>query len=139
MADLSAGALYLVVNGLSKHINPDQEYNEKNPGYGIEYQWKDGNKNHILIGGKYLNSLDENSNYLGYGRKYRLLGNDDLHLDGGFVAGGATGYPDYQIAPVLMPMLTAEGKRMGVNFFALPPVDGVTPATIMANFRYKLK
>jgi len=133
------GSLYLVVNGLSKHVGADRGYNETNPGYGITYSWGDNRLNHLITVGKYLNSLSSDSSYAGYGRQTRLLGNDALHLDGGFLAGGITGYPDYPVVPALLPMLTLGGKNAALNLMFSPPVEGVTPATFMLNGQYRIK
>jgi outer membrane receptor for Fe3+-dicitrate len=68
---LLTGKRYLTVNGASKHLNTDIEYNEDNPGLGLTFE--DGNK--LLTLGGYKNSFSDPSYYLGLGYKKRF-GND---------------------------------------------------------------
>lgn len=55
------GEFAVDVHGFSKHLNTDEEFNERNPGFGISY----GSRSFGVIGGYYLNSIDTRTYYLG--------------------------------------------------------------------------
>lgn len=124
------GNWYLDVNGASKHFS-DEEYNESNPGIGASYQWEeDDNIIRLIKLGQYLNSINNNSNYVGYGVKKRFGDTKGWHADVGALGGLITGYNSSAV-PAILPQLTVGNGLFGLNMLFAPPVDGLTPATLM--------
>jgi len=112
--------LYLDQSLSAYHWNRDKknqmDYNETNPGFGLEYQ--DGDMRYML--GQYLNSLRNNSNYA-------LAGYMPVHADtgigrfsAGVVGGGITGYPVADVVPAAGLMGSYEKGPFGVNLMAVP-------------------
>lgn len=112
--------LYLNQSLSAYHWNRDkkekQDYNETNPGYGVEYQ--DGDMRYMI--GQYLNSLRKNSNY-------GLAGYMPLRMDtgigrfrAGVVGGGITGYPTGVVTPAAGLAGAYENGNFGLNVMAVP-------------------
>lgn len=94
------------------------DYNEVNPGLGIEHDSGDWRQ----MFGQYKNSLRGNSNYA-------LLGYTPLHYDtpyGNFkfggVVGGVTGYPLMPVVPAAGLLGTYDYGKFGANLIATPTV-----------------
>lgn len=114
--------LYLNRSLTAYHWDRDKknrlDYNETNPGVGLEY--KDGDKRYMI--GQYLNSLRKNSNYA-------LMGYTPFHANtgigrfsAGIVGGGITGYPLADVVPAAGLLGTYENGDFGVNAMAVPTV-----------------
>jgi hypothetical protein len=112
--------LSLTRNIAAYHWNRDKQkqmdYNENNPGFGLEYQ--DGDRRYMI--GQYLNSLRKNSNYA-------LMGYTPLHADigigrfsAGVVGGGITGYPTGVVTPAAGLLGSYDNGNFGVNLMAVP-------------------
>lgn len=134
----SDGDLLLEINGLSKHFNTDEKFNENNKGLGLQYQWTDEDLIKMIKLGQYLNSLGRNSNYAALGAKKRLYNGDNWHIDAGGLFGGITGYGN-GITPAALPLLSIGNGAFGVNIMASPAIKGYTPATVMFNTEIPLK
>jgi hypothetical protein len=106
----------------SYHWNRDNKeknnYNEINPGIGLEY--KDGDMRYMI--GNYLNSLNQNSNYLlaGYTPVNKL--SDLGRFSAGVVGGGITGYPTGVVTPAAGLLGSYENGKFGLNLLAVPNV-----------------
>jgi hypothetical protein len=114
---------------VSKHINPDHQYNENNVGIG--YLGPGG-----WMGGAYKNSLNKTSVYAGREALRDLFGDRNNGLRGGVVVGAVTGYGK-PLTPMVLPELV---YRMGDQSIAgtfVPPVRGMTPATVALQLRRK--
>lgn len=120
--------LYINRNIAAYHLDRGKkeanDYNETNPGLGLEY--KDGDKRYMI--GQYLNSLRKNSNYA-------LMGYTPFNADtsigkfgAGIVGGAVTGYPFMDITPAAGLLGTYENGKFGANLIATPTVtiDGKT-------------
>jgi len=84
--------LELTVFGLSYHTNRDYDYNEVNPGLGLNFVFssKDDNFWHpswVLSGGFYKDSYSDTATYLLVGPRLTLGYDDSFHVSGGFGAG----------------------------------------------------
>lgn len=112
---------------LSKHAGNGLKFRENN--YGVGYIHPSG-----WLGGYYRNSLDNDSLYFGREFKTNLLGSDVLGLDAGLIAGGVTGY-GRPVTPLLVPELVGRIGKNKLAFILVPPVKGVTPATVGLQFR----
>lgn len=98
----------------SVHINAEQEYNERNPGLGIDYR--------TWIAGVYRNSLDNVSVYAG--KSFEL----SQHF--GIKAGLVTGYDD----PV-SPMIAGYARVSHFEVVIIPP-SPKSPVTIGFGLRF---
>jgi len=109
---------------VSKHAG-STPYNENN--YGIGYRSPDG-----WMGGVYRNSLNKPSAYFGKEFTHDLLPN---RLAAGLMVGGVTGY-GRPVNPLLLPELIYKmDKERAIAMGLIPPVKGVTPATIALQLR----
>jgi hypothetical protein len=110
---------------LSKHIDSDKKYNENN--YGIGYKSHDG-----WLGGYYRNSLDKDSLYAGKEFKTDPILGDKLRL--AIILGLATGY-NKPVTPLALPELLYGNKEHEAALGIVPPLKGITPATLALQYR----
>lgn len=149
--------LYLVMNGLSKHLTPTSEFapyigdswNETNVGGGIAARKRNENKVNEIALGTYLNSIGRPSNYITFGQNWDLLKGMFGNLSGGYTTGLASGYVNktkdglkpIPAVPMFLPSLRYEtpGGNWGVNLKGTPRIGDLTPAVLMLNFDRKLR
>lgn len=122
------GDTWLGINGLSYHFKRTVDYNEQNNGLGFEHYVTDKWR---VMAGHYENSYYRPSTYLGVTYSPWYWGKPET----GFVSiGGAawlvTGYEEGPV-PIPFGVITAEYKRVGLNF-------GISPAVLMLQFKLKL-
>ncbi len=135
------GSLYFSPGGISQHSEQKasgEKYNESNPGFGLEYEWQKENLKNFLLAGKYLNSLNKDSYYVGGGQKLNLLGDKSLYLDGGYTGGLITGYNN-SVIPALMPTLSVGGTYGAADLMYVPKIENLTPETYMIKLRIPMK
>jgi len=119
--------LWLSPSGLqSYHTDRAAGYNENNTGLGAEYDISPRAK---IAAGLFRNSVDRESRYLGMALLGRPL--DSIEgLRAGLMAGAINGYPDMRgggFFPMLAPMMSYEGKNVGLNVMGLPKVGNISP------------
>lgn len=109
--------IYLNINLSAHHWSRADaikyDFNEINPGLGIEYE-KD---NRRLMLGTYKNSIRRDSNYI-------LIGYMPMHLENlsmGIAGGAVTGYFQ-SVMPVGGLLATYQHNRIGVNVLMVPNV-----------------
>lgn len=138
--------MYFTLNGASNHLTPlseihgtssTGEWNQQNPGVGLELQKEDSGLVTSYMLGQYLNSNYNNTNYLG-AQYQKRFGNENFHADVGALAGLATGY-NMPVTPMLLPTLTIGSKYFDINARYTPKIEGLTPEVWMLNMDYKLK
>jgi hypothetical protein len=98
------------------HFDGERGLNGRNTGIGAEYRFRG---DLALLGGRFLNSDREHSNYAGLVWQPVALG--PLRL--GAVAGVFSGYPRMREGgwfPALIPVATIEYRRAGVNVGYVP-------------------
>jgi hypothetical protein len=138
--DLHDYTPYLTINGASQHMPAPEfrgvEWNQQNPGLGVELKKAEGNAIRGLLAGFYKNSINKQSNYLAYLMQHRF-GDENLHADAGLRIGGITGY-DIPVVPMVQPVLTLGGKNLDVNLGYTPHIQGITPEVYMLNASYRL-
>lgn len=125
-----------VANVASHHFNAGEDFNEFNPGVGIEVQWQ---PRHGVAAGYFRNSVDHDSFYALYQYTPLALGR---HVRVGAMIGAVTGYPGYNdggIAPGGGLVLKAEIERFGANLVYLPKLSGVTPNTLGLQVKYRFR
>ena len=116
---------WLMSGFLSKHINADKDFNENN--YGLGYKTNDG-----YLAGVYRNSLDKNSVYAGKEFQTDPLIGDKLKL--AIVLGLVSGY-NKSAMPMALPEILYGDKQNETALGVVPPIKGVTPATLALQFR----
>lgn len=116
---------WLMSGFLSKHINPDKQYNEQN--HGIGYKNHDG-----YLAGLYKNSLNKNSVYAGKEFQSDPILNDKLKL--AIVLGLVSGYQK-PVQPLALPEILYGNKEHELALGIVPPIKGVTPATAALQYR----
>ena len=118
------------------HLPPGEDFNEFNPGVGVEVQWRPV---HAVSAGYFRNSVDEDSLYLLYHFTPIALGR---HVRVGALGGLVTGYPGYRdggVAPAGGLVAKLERGRFGANLILLPPLEDVTPATLGLQLKYRFR
>ena len=100
----------------SYHFQRDKGLNDSNPGFGAEYRYST-----VLsaTAGRFYNSDREYSNYLGVYYQPVALGPVRI----GAAVGGFNGYPKMRDGgwfPAVVPVLSFDYKRVGVNLSIVP-------------------
>ncbi len=122
---------WLTTGFVSKHHDNNSHYRENNPGIGVEWHWSESWRVHA---GHYRNSLDRSSNYLQLAWMPLHWGSGALDLRAGASVGVVNGYPptrDGGYFPTLVPTLTLEYRRVGVNLVYIPSVWNVDGAVAL--------
>jgi hypothetical protein len=109
----------------SHHIHPDKDFEEFNPGIGVECwiapQW-------ALTAGYFRNSLSKPSLYGGgvWAPEFAHWGIVRLAAMGGLISGynyGGWGFGhDHTIGPVIAPLIMFDYRRVGANIILIPPI-----------------
>jgi hypothetical protein len=115
---------------VSYHLDREQRFNERNPGLGIEHGLTENTR---AVAGFYKNSIYRESAYVGASWAPLIAGN----VRAGVVGGVITGYR-ISPAPMLVPVLMVEGKRIGANILFVPPVIKDVPATFALQLKIKV-
>lgn len=106
----------------SYHFDRDKDLRENNTGVGVEVLLA---PDHGLMAGTFMNSRDERSYYAGY--QWRPLHWQTAHawISAGIAVAAIDGYPTYNDGGwflSLLPLLSIEGSRVGVNFSIVPTI-----------------
>ena len=128
---------YLDINGLSKHLNTDVEYNERNIGLGLTRETVDDDLIKILTAGGYNNSFGDPSYYAGGGIAKRFE-NNDYYADVGALLGGITGY-EKSISPMAAFLLQLGKKDLAKLRLMYAPETDKSPSLIMGNIGIPFK
>lgn len=133
--------LWFNVGALSYHLNRDKEHNERNVGFGGEFQF---NSRHSIAAGRYKNSYFETSNFGYYA--WTPLAWSDVNLGipqipsirFGVLGGAVDGYRrnSGHMAPIALPIAMLEWRHAGVNISAFPHVGDVDGG-IAAEFKLR--
>ncbi len=124
--------LWLTYTVGSLHTQNASQFNQKNPGFGLEIPFKTPLASHThWVAGRIKNSDNEQSNYLGVqATPWSLSANSGVRA--GAVLGLIDGYTrvrNGKAFPLLMPVLAfetqASGLHLGANVFVIPPVAGI--------------
>lgn len=128
----------------SYHIHPYRQFDEFNPGIGIECsvtsQW-------AAAAGYFRNSLDRPSFYAGalYTPQFAHWGWFRLGAMGGIISGYNFGHfgvggPNNRTGPVLAPAAITQFGRFGMNFILIPPIpQDHLPFTVGFQAKYRFK
>ena len=120
---------YIMSGFASKHLGTDKQYNENNTGLGVLF-------NNGWGGGYYKNSLNKDSWYLIKELEKELGNVGPMKFSGTLDLGAVTGY-NKPITPIVLPGLGMQIGDYRANLGMVPPIKGVTPATLALQFRKK--
>jgi hypothetical protein len=140
-AEICGDGLYADAMIGSHHVHPDRDFEQFNPGIGVECwiapAW-------ALTGGYFRNSLSKPSFYGGgvWAPEFAHWGYVRLAAMGGLISGynyGKWGFGhDDTIGPVLAPVIMVEYGHIGANIILIPPIPSSDlPFTIGFQLRYK--
>lgn len=106
----------------SYHFDRDKNLRENNTGLGVEVLLA---PDHGLMAGTFMNSRDERSYYAGY--QWRPLHWRPAHVlvSAGVAVAAIDGYPTYKDGGwflSLLPVLSIEGRRLGINLSIIPTI-----------------
>jgi hypothetical protein len=117
-AEFDASRLWVNAGFYSAHFDTDKGLRNANPGLGLEYKV---DERWSVTAGRFINSNDVNSNYVGaYYQPWQL---GPLKL--GVVGGAFNGYPNAFNGgwfPALIPTATYESGHWGLNVALVPPL-----------------
>ena len=129
---VSADQWSLLLNGKAIHLEKPAgtDYNERNWGAGVEYEFKltDSNWRPFLTASGFKDSNKNPSYYAGGGFLYRFAfgtDKDSLHLDAGLVAFAMTrkGYKNGNPFLGVLPVISFGTDRVALNVTYIPKVD----------------
>ncbi len=126
--------LWLNPGMFSYHFDRERSFNSRNIGFGAEYRFSSVAS---FTAGTYNNSYHESSNYIGAYWQPILLGPFKF----GAVAGGFNGYSktnDGGWFPAIVPALTYEGDRFGVNLLMVPSIPDKVAGSLSVQFKLKV-
>ncbi len=116
----------------SYHFKNQAQYNQDNPGFGVEWTFKnDWVHDTRVAAGRFFNSDRHYSNYVGVvATPFRVL-DGAFNVQTGALFGTINGYPrayNGGYFPLLAPMVVIQYGAVGANVFIIPPFKGI-PAT----------
>ncbi len=143
-ADPTSGSVWVTTGFVSKHTSqqhaPAQGWNENNVGIGIEYVF---GSNWLIEGGAYRNSVYKTSHYAQAVWSPDLVtwSSGDWTFRLGTAVGVVDGYPRMGgggYFPTLLPVASAQWRRVGVNLTYVPSTAGNVAGAValQAKFRF---
>ncbi|MDE1139343.1 MAG: hypothetical protein V4793_07840 [Paraburkholderia tropica] len=140
-ADWCGAGLWVDAMVGSYHIHPDKDFEQFNPGLGIECWPSD---TWALTAGGFRNSLRRPSWYGGavWAPEFLHWGFVRLAAMGGIISGYNYGNwglgRNHTVGPVVAPIVMVAYKRVGVNFIVIPPIPSDDlPFTVGFQLRFK--
>ena len=126
LSSAMAGGLSAVINGKSIHVDATRDWNEKNYGLGLEYQFATESrwKKQLMVNG-FRDSSEEMSYMAGAGIHRRLLQSNrfsDFYIDAGVTAFFMTreDIDDNEPFPGVLPSVTFGNRYVGFNLSYIP-------------------
>lgn len=129
---------FLDINGLSKHLNTDVEYNERNLGMGITRETVDDDLVKMLTAGGYKNSFNDSSLYAGGGLAKRFNMGNGYYADAGGLLGGITGY-EKAVSPMAAGLLSFGKEDLAKLRMMYAPKTEKSPSLLMMNLGIPFK
>lgn len=131
-APFSAPQLWITPGSVSHHFSR-RGYNERNWGLGVEYRF---NAQVAAIAGQYRNSVRETSHYLAVAAQPYVIGPVRL----GVIVGIVNGYPEMRngrFAPLILPVASIEGDRIGANITYVPSITGKVHGAVALQIKFR--
>ncbi len=132
--DLPRSELWLSTGIETWHFKNDQGLNSHNPGWGIDYRFSTTTS---ITGGKFFNSVWQDSNYLGISWHPLAVGPFRF----GMFAGLLDGYPRMESGGTFfaaVPAISAEYGRLGANLIVIPSIRDKVYGGISLQLKLKL-
>ena len=123
----STSQLWLNVGGFSRHFDRNRGFNEHNLGLGIEYRTSPSLS---YMAGSYYNSVRKNTTYAAVNWQPWSVGS----LKVGAAIGLMNGYPAMNSGGhffAVLPVVSYEGRRFGVNLGLIPSIKNIDGAVIL--------
>jgi hypothetical protein len=122
----------------SYHFDRDLDLREDNWGVGAEVSPA---PDHVLMAGKFINSENRQSRYLGY--QWRPLNRQfgALIAGAGIAIAALDGYPrvrDGGWYGALLPIVSLESGRVGLNLTAVPTIEGRVHGAIAVQIKIRV-
>jgi hypothetical protein len=140
-ADWCSGGLWVDAMVASHHIHPDKDFEQFNPGLGVEC-WP--GQTWALTAGGFRNSLRRPSYYGGgiWAPEFLHWGFVRLAAMGGVISGYNYGNwglgRNHTIGPVAAPVVMVAYKHVGANIIVIPPIPSDDlPFTLGFQLRYR--
>jgi len=117
----------------SAHFDATKGLRNPNPGFGIEFAMDDSLS---LTAGRFTNSDNAHSSYLGVYYQPWHIGNIKL----GVVGGAFNGYPkafDGGWFPAVLPVASWESKNLGLNVMLVPPLKDRLYGAVSFQLKYR--
>ena len=132
-AEFDLAKVWVNAGFYSAHFDTNKGLRNANPGLGIEYsldhEWR-------ITAGRFINSDDAHSNYLGaYYQPWHI---GDIKL--GVVGGAFNGYPKAFNGgwfPAVLPVATWEGRQLGLNVTFVPPMKDRLYGAVSFQLKYR--
>jgi hypothetical protein len=120
---------WLTISQGSYHFKNQAQYNQTNPGFGLEWTFKNQWVHDTRVAaGRFYNSDRYYSNYLGVvATPFRVL-DGAFNVQAGALLGTINGYPrayDGGYFPLIAPVITMQYGAAGANIFIIPPFKGI--------------
>ena len=127
---------YIDINGLSKHLNTDVEYNERNTGFGLTREIvNDDDLVKMLTAGTYLNSFKKQTLYTGAGIAKRF--GQNYYADVGIIGGIMTGY-EKALSPMAVLYIAFGKEDLAKIRLMYAPETEKSPGLLMVNLGISL-
>lgn len=128
---------YIVVNGVSKHVDSSKDYNESNYGLGYAWdtEWEWSGKIQPQVG--FYKNSDED--WVAYATATKYFGSAfDDHLRFGFAGGVVVGYETFPVLPTIAFVVNGKtDQNMNINFlFTGYDDDGTIKPLIGVQFMF---
>jgi hypothetical protein len=135
VAEGDISKVWINVGFYSAHFDTHKGLRNANPGLGIEYtldeKWR-------ITAGRFINSDNANSSYLGAYYQPWQVGNFRL----GVVGGAFNGYPKaFQGGwfPAVLPVASWESGRVGLNVALVPPLKDRLYGAVSFQLKFRMK
>lgn len=122
----------------SHHFDRNKNFREDNIGFGAEVWFA---RDHAVMAGTFINSDGDRSRYGAYQWRPLHWQPAGIKVHAGIAAGVFDGYPRYRNGgwfPAVLPVLTVEYKRVGVNFFAVPTIANRLDGAISIQLKFRV-
>jgi hypothetical protein len=121
------------------HFDRDKDLRDRSFGLGVEVE---ASPRHALIAGSHANSNGARSHYAGVlWRPLQWRGASGLRVTAGVAVAAVDGYPNYRhgrwfVAP--LPVLSIEGKRLGLNLGLIPTLANRTDGALALQVKLRV-
>jgi hypothetical protein len=134
-AESDLGKVWINAGFYSVHFDANKGLRNANPGLGFEYALDDSWR---VTAGRFINSDNAHSNYLGaYYQPWHI---GDFKL--GLVGGAFNGYPKAFNGgwfPAVLPVASLESRNIGLNVMLVPPLKDRLYGALSFQLKYRFE